>query len=245
MQKVAGLVPDEEDKRDYEAKEVLTVKGKELPDSISYRSEMTPVRNQGQLGSCAAFCIVAVKEWQEHLDPARMPPEDLSELDLYREVKERDPYDGQGTSLRYVLKVARKLGITMEKACPYTDREFPVQRETIWWGWGKVRDWEKVKSYHKLRNREEMKEWLVEHGPFPLGIPVGPEIFDPPDNVVPPPRKVIGGHGICVTGYDNKGRLEFKNSWGKHWGDRGYAKLSEDYLDKIDWFSAWGFFPEL
>jgi len=245
MQKVVGLVPDEEDSRDFEAKDVLTVSSKDLPDSISYRSEMTPVRDQGQLGSCAAFAVVAAKEWMERLDPSRMPPEDLSELDLYREVKERDFYDGQGTSLRWVLKVAKKLGITMEKACPYTDEHFPVQRQTAWWGWGKVREWEKVKSYHKLRTKEDMKRWLVELGPFPLGIPVGSEIFDPPNNIVPPPSSIIGGHAICITGYDEEDRLEFKNSWGRSWGSGGYAKLSSDYLDKCPWFTAWGFKPEL
>jgi len=50
MQKVMGLVPDEEDSRDFEARDVLTVKSKDLPKSISYRDEMTPVRDQGNLG---------------------------------------------------------------------------------------------------------------------------------------------------------------------------------------------------
>jgi len=245
MQKIIGLVPDSEDRRDFEAENILTVKEKDLPDSISYRSQMTPVRNQGQMGSCAAFAVIAVKEWEEHLFPQRMPAEDLSELDLYRETKERDPYDGQGTSLRCVLKVAKKLGITDERACPYTDRQFPVQRETVWWGWGKVRDWEKIGNYHRLRTKEQMKRWLVEHGPFVLGIPVGSEIHnpEPPEYVVPAPTKVIGGHAIAIVGYDKEGRLEFKNSWSSNWGNGGYAKLATDYLDKIDWFSAWGFLP--
>jgi len=240
-----GLRQDPPDKRDYEASRILTVKDEELPKSISYREEMTPVRNQKSLGSCAAFAVTAVREWEEQLKPQRMPIEVLSPLFLYQKTKEIDIWpDEQATSLRFVLKALRKWGCGMEKYYPYRD-DWPIQTEIPWHVYGRAR-WEKIGSYHRLRTKQEMRRWLVEHGPFVLGVPVGREMFDPkpPDYEVPPPSDVVGGHAICIVGYDEQGRFIFKNSWSSSWGSDGYAKLSADYLDKIDWFDGWGFLAE-
>jgi len=43
----------------------------------------------------------------------------------------------------------------------------------------------------------------------------------------------VGGHAICVVGYDDKTQLfKFKNSWGKSWGRKGYGFLPYEYLRK-------------
>jgi len=44
-------------------------------------------------------------------------------------------------------------------------------------------------------------------------------------------EKWVGGHAICVVGYDDaKKWFKFKNSWGKTWGDGGYGYMSYDYM---------------
>lgn len=240
-----GLRRDPPDSRDYEASRMLTVKDEELPKSISYREQMTAVRDQQNLGSCTAFAVTALREWQEQLKPQRMPIEVLSPLFLYQKTKEIDNWpDEQATSLRFALKALRRWGCAMEKYYPYRD-DWPIRTQPPWHTYGRAR-WEKIGSYHRLRTKQEMRRWLVEHGPFVLGVPVGREIFDPkpPDYEVPPPSNVVGGHAICIVGYDEQGRFIFKNSWSSSWGSDGYAKLSADYLDKIDWFDGWGFLAE-
>jgi C1A family cysteine protease len=53
--------------------------------------------------------------------------------------------------------------------------------------------------------------------------------------VIPDPKpddSVVGGHAICIVGYDDRKRLfKFENSWGPHWGDHGYGFVSYGYMD--------------
>jgi len=64
------------------------------------------------------------------------------------------------------------------------------------------------------------------------------------DGKVPMPRKneeELGGHAVCVCGYNDKtGLFKFKNSWGKAWGDGGYGYLKYDYVGRycLDAWSA-------
>jgi C1A family cysteine protease len=52
--------------------------------------------------------------------------------------------------------------------------------------------------------------------------------------VVPMPganESNLGGHAICMVGYDNNKRLfKFRNSWGSSWGDKGYGYLPYAYV---------------
>ncbi|OAX55562.1 C1 family peptidase [Xanthomonas graminis] len=42
---------------------------------------------------------------------------------------------------------------------------------------------------------------------------------------------IIGGHEVIALGYDEEGLL-IENSWGKDWGDKGFAKLSWSVVAK-------------
>lgn len=59
---------------------------------------------------------------------------------------------------------------------------------------------------------------------------------------VPMPKeseKTLGGHAICLVGYDDKARIiKFKNSWSEKWGDNGYGYLSYKYIEKY-MLDAW------
>ncbi len=51
-------------------------------------------------------------------------------------------------------------------------------------------------------------------------------------------EKSIGGHAMCVVGFDdelNGGSFRIVNSWGTDWGDNGFFWLSyDDFYDKVD-----------
>lgn len=42
------------------------------------------------------------------------------------------------------------------------------------------------------------------------------------------PKEQYGGHAVLLVGYDDRGFL-VKNSWGTHWGDGGYFRITYDY----------------
>ena len=52
--------------------------------------------------------------------------------------------------------------------------------------------------------------------------------------LVTAPTGNLGGHYVCVVGYDTSasGRtvVEVANSWGEGWGDRGFARCDESWL---------------
>jgi len=45
---------------------------------------------------------------------------------------------------------------------------------------------------------------------------------------------VVGGHAVCIVGYDDRKKLlKFINSWGEDWGAQGYGYLPYDYVKLI------------
>jgi C1A family cysteine protease len=238
-----GCIKDPADERDLMACSIMPPMEAALPAKASYRPVMTPIKNQGRMGSCVAFATIACRETLEAIyRPKRLPQEDLSELDLYREVKKIDPWDQQGTTIRYAMKILHQKGVATEKACPYTD-VYPVKRKTKWWGCGHRR-WEKIDSYHRISGINEMKQWLHDYHPFVIGVPVTESMLRVKGKMVPVPKKsdrILGGHAMCVCAYNDARGFLLKNSWGASWGNGGYAWLPYGYVKWCPWKDAWGF----
>jgi len=220
-----------------------------LPSVIDHTDGMSPVKDQGRLGSCVGFAVTALKEWQEkkeHLEEIAEGKRgdgdkvyDLSEQWLYYKCKEIDPWPGEeGSSIRYGMKVLHRVGVPTEKAWPYNDVN--VGEPESWANL--VARWSLIESYTRVSNMYELKKALV-NNPVPIGIPCFYEFFFVGSNGVVPypanPSQIYGGHAICTVGYDDNRKLvKFKNSWGTSWGDRGYGYLPYQYVKDFLW-DAW------
>jgi len=242
------LIRDPEDKRDYLFDSTLMESVS--PISIDHTNLMSPVKDQGSLGSCVAFAMCAMKEWQENKEHAEEvaagkkdhrggKKQDLSEQWIYYNCKKIDDWPGvQGTSIRYGMKVLQKIGVPCEDGWKYNDM---VVGEPEHWA-KMVSRWNKIGTYKRITNVDELTAALV-NGPVPIGIPVFREFFmvggggfvaDPAN-----PNECYGGHAICAVGYSKAGRrIKFKNSWGRGWGRSGYGYLSFDYINNYLW-DAW------
>jgi len=244
---------DPEDKRDYnfssnfESVEEMLF---ELPVVVDHTSDMTPIKDQGQLGSCVGFAVTALKEWQEakeheaeilegKRDHRKGKQYDLSESWLYWNCKEIDEWRGEeGTSIRYAMQVLRKVGVPTEKAWPYDD--IVIGKPKSWAPL--VSKWSLIDSYWRLNNLSELKAAL-KNGPVPIGMACFREIFYVRTNGVieypANPNEIYGGHAVCAVGYnDETKRIKFKNSWGSSWGDRGYGYIGYNYINDFMW-DAW------
>jgi len=132
---------DVEDIRDYSFKNSLSKPSlseilKEIPVRVDHSNKMSPVKNQGRLGSCVGFAVSALKEWQEQVEHEKEVKEgkknhrdekyyDLSEAWIYWMCKKIDPWPGQeGTSIRCAMKVLKNIGVPTEKAWPYDDKVY-------------------------------------------------------------------------------------------------------------------------
>jgi len=245
---------DPEDARDFKIKlikpQLLDESAKlGAPNKVDHTLDMSPVKDQGQLGSCVGFAVSAMKECQEKKEHeeelakgkrGRKKVYDYSEAWVYWNSKKIDPWPNEeGTSIRYALKVLQKIGVPTEKGWPYKDVGDIGEPER----WAKmVARWALIESYYRIGNLIDLKLALV-NGPVPIGVPCFYEIFFVgSDGIVPYPASpddVYGGHAVCVVGYDNDAqRIKFKNSWGKNWGENGYGYLSYKYINDFLW-DAW------
>ena len=253
MKKMLTYRKDPRDKRDFLFTGSIKNFAKRLsalPPSIDRTQEMSPVKDQGYLGSCVGFAVTAMKEWQEQheheeevaegkRDTRKGKAYDLSESWVYWNAKKIDSWPNEeGTSIRYAMKVLNKIGVPTEKAWPYDDVDFGKPKR---WA-NMVARWALIDTYWRISTLEELKMALTD-GPVPIGIPCFYELFfvgsdgmiPYPDN----PDNVYGGHAVCAVGFDDKTQLvKFKNSWGESWGDHGYGYISYDYVRNFLW-DAW------
>ncbi len=260
---ILNYYKDEEDSRDFVFRDILNTERLEfakttieVPSIVDYRPYMSPVKNQGRLGSCVGFAVTALKEFQENVEYETERNEgsdyvrdkdvyDLSEQWVYWNTKKIDPWGPsvEGTSIRFALKVLHKIGVPPEEAWKYTDNKIDIGKPESWSHL--VARWNKIDSYWRLKAKaiKQITSAILHTGPVVLGVGCYEEIFRPqPDGFVPLPRNpryCYGGHAILACGYDDqKQRILFKNSWGTRWGDGGYGWFGYNYISRYCW-DAW------
>lgn len=219
-----GCLKDYSDPRDIPMGLILPVI--KLPENVDFSSAMTPVRDQGGEGTCVAFAsVVGVKEF---LDSKEYSTDVfLSPRFVYAACKLLDGIpESEGTYPRVAMKVLQNKGVCLESCWPYR----PYQTDKPKKNAGKQAVKYRIKAYARLKGIVEMKKSLVINGPFLAGMMVfsaWPGEKAARDGEVPLPGKkeeARGGHAISVCGYDDKKkRFNFKNFWGREWGDEGYG----------------------
>lgn len=254
---------DAEDSRDYEFKPARVLGNGVLrkirktrtkfPGVVDYRNFMSPVKNQGNLGSCVGFAVTALKEFHENVEYAdekkagsdyeRDSIYDLSEQWTYWNAKKIDPWGPsvEGTSIRYAMKVLQKIGCPPEEGWKYTDNKINIGEPESWAHM--IARWNTIESYWRIPSLKKLLAALRNVGPVVIGVGCYEEIFNPDkDGYVPMPKSpqyCYGGHAILACGYNYKTkRVLFKNSWGTGWGDGGYGWFHFKYLQKYCW-DAW------
>lgn len=231
-----GCVKDALDPRDYLMRAYLPVI--KMPMKVDYSSKMSPVRDQGNEGTCVGFASVCgMKEYQEKIDYDKLVI--LSPRYVYDECKKIDgmPHS-EGTAIRIAMKVLKNEGVCLESFWPYHPHQKDKAKK------GAILNAKKFceLSYARILNLDELKLSLATKGPCVIGIEAFQGIMKTKTGIVPMPQKgeaSIGGHAICPVGYDDgKKWIKFKNSWSSKWGDKGYGYLSYAYIKKY-MMDAW------
>ena len=209
-----------------------------VPARVDYTYRMSPVRDQGEEGTCVAFATASgIKDYQEMIDYGKLVP--MSPRFLYNLCKKIDGMpDEEGTTVRTAMKVLKGYGTCRESLWPYKphqkDRPRPGAKEDA----KRFRE----KSYARILNLNELKMSLSSKGPCVCGLEVFKGMMGTKTGVVPMPKRSegpLGGHAVCLVGYDDKKALvKFKNSWGISWGGRGYGWLHYEYVDRF-MMDAW------
>ena len=206
-----------------------------LPKSLDWTMRMSPVRDQGDEGTCVAFAsVVGMKEYQDKKEYRKLI--ELSPRFVYSLCKKYDGSpDEEGTYPRMAMKVLLNYGVCPESFWPY----LPHQKDQPKKDAAKIAKKYRIRAYARLHAFLEMKRSLVVNGPFLAGVKVFSSWFKKrvqKDGLIPMPKsneEFMGGHAVCIVGYDDaKGTFKFKNSWGLKWADKGYAYLPYEYLKK-------------
>ncbi|MDI6758278.1 MAG: C1 family peptidase [Candidatus Omnitrophota bacterium] len=231
-----GCIRDKFDDRDYLIRPYLPIV--KLPKKVDYVNKMSPVKDQGDEGTCVGFAVaVGMKEYQEILDYEKLVG--LSPRFVYAEAKKIDGAPGlEGTTIRAAMQALKKLGVCQEKFWPYKPHQEDKPKK------GASANAKKfcIITYARILNLNELRMSLSSKGPAVLGIQVFKGMLKTKTGIVAMPKKderTLGGHAICAIGYDEEKRLvKFKNSWSGKWGDKGYGYLPYTYIERY-MMDAW------
>lgn len=215
-----------------------------LRESVDLREWDTIVESQGSIGSCSANAITNAYE----LCVNQNYPEyftHLSRLFIYYNTRSEygEIQRDEGIFLRDGLKSLSKFGVCSEELWPYNEDKFDNQPTEECYEDAKRR---KILKYQKIISIYYITEVLNNNKPVVFGM----EIYDSFMNLNErisivnfPSRKEksLGGHAMCMVGYDLEKRLFLaKNSFGPSWGDNGYCWIPFDYI-KQEGYDIWTF----
>ncbi|WNR43887.1 C1 family peptidase [Paenibacillus roseipurpureus] len=227
------LKKEKRDLRDYHFMSTAFNSPEELPKKVDLRSEMSPVVDQGSLGSCTANAIASgLREYL--LLSSQENWTELSRLFLYWHERQLEGHinEDSGAYIRDGMKVLQKIGVCPEEDYPYILSEFrdrPVREAELHAANYRIND------YHRISDLHALKAALAEGLPVVIGMQLY-ESFQSADAAdtgkIPAPKKskerVLGGHAMLAVGYVDRGtsgHVIVRNSWGAAWGDHGYCYM--------------------
>ncbi|XP_038624542.1 cathepsin K [Tachyglossus aculeatus] len=198
------------------------------PDAVDYRKKgyVTPVKNQGQCGSCWAFSSVGALEGQLKKKMGRLL--DLSPQNLVDCVANNDGCGG-GYMTNAFQYVHDNRGIDSEDAYPYIGQDEPCRYSPT----GKAA---KCRGYREIPVGDEkaLKRAVARVGPVAVAIDASLSSFQFYSKGVYFDENCNGAnlnHALLAVGYGaQKGAKHWiiKNSWGEEWGNKGYVLMARN-----------------
>jgi len=185
---------------------------------------VTPVRDQGDCGSCVSFGSVAALESAVAIQNSTPNPNvDLSEAFLFFcHMGVSGGTCEDGWYVNPAMTSLQGAGTPDEPCFPYTDHQQPCNHCAHW-----TSRTVKIKAWHQITSTSSMKSWLANHGPLVTCFSVY-EDFDAYSNGVyhHVTGALRGGHCVCCIGYsDTHDAWICKNSWGPNWGESGFFRI--------------------
>ena len=216
IQKAADLLPDSFDWRDV--------------NGVNY---VSPIRNQGQCGSCYAFGSMAMLEARLRIRTNNSMQVVLSPQDVVGCSEYSQGCDG-GFPYLIAGKYAEDFGAVEETCFPYVGHDSACNEKPDCLRYYST-DYFYIGGFYGACNEPQMCLELVEHGPIAVSFEVYNDFqhytggiyhhtgledkFNPWE---------ITNHVVLVIGYGEEKGVKYwivKNSWGPDWGEDGYFRI--------------------
>ena len=215
---------------------------REIADAVDLRPWMTPVEDQGQLGSCAANALVGGVEYLVRRETGQHV--DFSRLFVYfaQRLWADAVRDDLGASIVDGVRVLARLGVPTERSWPHQPDLFavqppdPVLREAAS---TRVADWWSVPV-----DGDAFRGCLAAGFPITFGTRVTESfVRTPRSGICGMPQGADdarhGRHALLAVGYDDRARVfVVRNSWGADWGDAGHVYMPYEYVLNRRWTSG-------
>lgn len=232
----------------------------EFPERVDLRRAWWKIGDQRETGSCVGWAVADSALRWHFVEAGKLQQEKhLSVRFLWMAAKEtdndtREPttfLDRAETKIQAALDIVKIFGIVDEDTLPF----FPTEM----YGEDVAKFYEnaskfKIVDYKSLmvpKQRGRMNsnifcKWLAEdkkYGGGPVIVRMGTDTAFVEANKNNPVIEKYdywsaadrGNHCAAIVGYYREGAQTFfilRNSWGKEWGDDGYAYLSNEYLEE-------------
>jgi cysteine peptidase B len=201
-------------------------KGK-VQDSFDWRTKgaVTPVKDQGQCGSCWAFSSTGNMEGQHEIASGTLLS--LSEEELVQ-CSNNGNYGCNGGLMDNAFQwVIQNGGINSESAYPYTSGGGITGNCD---NSGKSVSVAKYSSYKDVDHVEDtMKTWVTSNGPLAIAVDAASGWQTYSGGIVKNCNGRQLDHGVLIVGYgEDSTNTEYwivKNSWSTSWGEQGYIRL--------------------
>lgn len=207
---------------------------------LDLRPYCSAVEDQAQTSSCVAQAVVGALELL--LNRNKQPFRDLSREFVYynarllHQAQTRD----EGTFINLAFETLTTLGTCSEATWPF-DVDKVFERPSLM-AYREAYPNRTSEFYAIKADGEALEQGILEalrdrHGVvFGMTVDEAYQAQDSP--VVPMPKRVRvgpGGHAQLIVGADTRARQWIvRNSWGKDWGQNGYAFVPFDYLPASD-----------
>lgn len=222
-----------------------------LQEKVDLRKYMTKVEDQSQSNSCAANAVAGAYEYLAKRAAMTNGDEvgDISRLSIYYVGRKRDqqrwgesvlnqPKD-EGMTLGSAIEAVQQKGACLASTWPFNlDKVNAMPSEECL---DEAYNYKVGLAKEIPLDLDAMRQALADGFPIIFGLKLTQAFFSPKNGQIETPdlsdpqSASHGLHAMLIVGYNDRKKVFIvRNSWGKSWGEDGYAYLPYDYGANID-----------